>query len=97
MLPTSYLHHHCISLLSSFPPTPPPCLACPLLPSFGEVSPPSLSETALPHLLAIHSALSHMGRPPPVVDATRLQSNPQGVLRALCQALDIPFYPEMLS
>ncbi|CAI5951458.1 unnamed protein product, partial [Closterium sp. NIES-65] len=68
-----------------------------LIPSFGEVSPPSLSETALPHLLAIHSALSHMDRPPPVVDATRLQSNPQGVLRALCQALDIPFYPEMLS
>ncbi|CAI7750295.1 unnamed protein product [Closterium sp. NIES-54] len=68
-----------------------------LIPSFGEVSPPSLSETALPHLLTIHSALSHMGRPPPVVDATQLQSNPQGVLMALCQALDIPFYPEMLS
>ncbi|CAI5515930.1 unnamed protein product [Closterium sp. Naga37s-1] len=68
-----------------------------LIPSFGEVSPPSLSETALPHLLAIHSSLSHMGRSPPVIDATRLQSNPQGVLMALCQALDIPFYPEMLS
>ncbi|CAI5484532.1 unnamed protein product [Closterium sp. Yama58-4] len=67
------------------------------VPSFGEVSPPSLSETALPHLLTIHSSLSHMGRPPPVVDATRLQTNPQGVLMALCQALDIPFYPEMLS
>ncbi|CAI5460693.1 unnamed protein product [Closterium sp. Yama58-4] len=68
-----------------------------LIPSFGEVSPPSLSETALPHLLTIHSALSHMGRPPPIIDATRLQSNPQGVLMALCQALNIPFYPEMLS
>jgi hypothetical protein len=37
------------------------------------------------------------GAPPPVVDADRLLADPRGVLRAFCEALAIPFDPNMLA
>ncbi len=38
-----------------------------------------------------------MGRTPPVIDADALLADPSGVLRALCDALAIPFSETMLS
>jgi hypothetical protein len=38
-----------------------------------------------------------LGKAPPVVDADDILSDPEGMLRALCQAIGIPFRPEMLS
>lgn len=35
--------------------------------------------------------------PCPVVDSEDIQKNPEGILRALCDALDMPFMKEMLS
>lgn len=36
-------------------------------------------------------------RPPPVVLSDDLVRDPEGMLRALCAALDLPFQPQMLS
>ena len=38
-----------------------------------------------------------LGAAPPVVDAEDILSDPEGMLRVLCQALGIAFRPEMLS
>jgi hypothetical protein len=38
-----------------------------------------------------------LGKAPPVVDADDILSDPEGMLRALCEALAINFRPEMLS
>lgn len=37
------------------------------------------------------------GAPCPIVDSEGIQKNPEGMLRALCAALDIPFSKKMLS
>lgn len=37
------------------------------------------------------------GETPPVIDARDVGTNAEGVLRALCAALKVPFYPAMLS
>lgn len=37
------------------------------------------------------------GRTAPVIDAMDVLQDPEGMLRKLCEALDIPFYSEMLS
>lgn len=37
------------------------------------------------------------GKAPPVIEARDVLSNPEGMLRALCTALDVPFDPAMLS
>ena len=55
-------------------------------------------DTGLPQQLALHERLAaETGRPPPVIDARDLQENPEGVLRALCAALGLPFDAAMLS
>lgn len=38
-----------------------------------------------------------LGKAPPVIDAGEVLRDPERVLRALCEALDIPWDPEMLS
>eukprot|EP00899_Mesostigma_viride_P007565 jgi/Mesvir1/1680/Mv08662-RA.2 len=67
-----------------------------MLHSFAKVVPPTLDETGLPALCELYSELTAMGQAPPVIDASDLMSNPEGTLRALCAALDIPFEPGML-
>lgn len=39
----------------------------------------------------------NQGLPPPVVEGADILANPEGLLRSLCAALDIPFTMEMLS
>jgi hypothetical protein len=43
------------------------------------------------------SVCDKLGKPPPVVDAADVRADPRAMLTALCQALDIPFFAEMLS
>jgi hypothetical protein len=57
-----------------------------------------LLATGLPQQVEIFdSVLNATGRVPPVIDADDLLREPEGVLRALCDALDLPFQPAMLS
>ena len=45
----------------------------------------------------LFASLSDMtGSEPPVIDSFDILKNPEGALRALCEALDIPFDPVML-
>lgn len=67
-----------------------------ILPSFDKVVPPSFFELGLAELVSIHSELSELGRPPPVIDAADLRENPEAALRGLCEDLDIPFQDSML-
>jgi len=65
--------------------------------SFSEVVPPSLAETSFPALCEIFSTLRSLGRPPVVILADELAANPEGMLRAMCQELGLPFQEAMLS
>lgn len=65
--------------------------------SFSEVLEPTLTETCYPALLELYSELRSMGRPPPVVLSDDLVRDPEGMLRALCAELDLPFEEKMLS
>ncbi|BBN04811.1 branched-chain amino acid aminotransferase [Marchantia polymorpha subsp. ruderalis] len=66
------------------------------LPSFDKVLPVTLDELELANLVGMYSELSARGNPPPIVNARDLQQNPEGILRALCEALKIPFQASML-
>eukprot|EP00750_Incisomonas_marina_P019570 INCI3580.5.p1 GENE.INCI3580.5~~INCI3580.5.p1 ORF type:complete len:608 (-),score=109.08 INCI3580.5:213-2036(-) len=59
----------------------------------------SLDELALPQLLDIFHTVGRApgASPPVVVDYDDLLRDPEPMLRALCQALDVPFDPAMLS
>ncbi|MCH84577.1 branched-chain-amino-acid aminotransferase-like protein 1-like [Trifolium medium] len=48
-----------------------------ILKSFDKVVPPSLIELGLAELVSIHSELSEIGKPPPVIDAAELQKDPE--------------------
>ena len=39
---------------------------------------------------------NRLGKPPPVIDASDILANPQSVLSQLCEALGIPWQPQML-
>lgn len=57
-----------------------------------------LADTGLPQQLEIFERLRRdTGRTPAVIDADDLLEDPQGVLGALCEALEIPFMTEMLQ
>ncbi|KAG6557131.1 hypothetical protein Mapa_001058 [Marchantia paleacea] len=66
------------------------------LPSFDKVLPVTLDELELANLVGMYSELSARGNPPPIVNARDLQQNPEGILRALCEALKISFQASML-
>ncbi|CAI8603420.1 unnamed protein product [Vicia faba] len=68
-----------------------------ILPSFDKVVSPSFFELGLLELLHIYNELSESGKPPPVIDAEELQKDPEATLRGLCDDLEIPFQPSMLS
>ncbi|CAJ2628974.1 unnamed protein product [Trifolium pratense] len=48
-------------------------------------------------LVQIYNELCDIGKPPPVIDAEELQKDPEATLRGLCNDLEIPFQPSMLS
>ncbi|GFR44350.1 hypothetical protein Agub_g5567, partial [Astrephomene gubernaculifera] len=68
-----------------------------VLQSFSSVLEPTQQELGYTALLEIVSELRVLGRPPIVVDSDELLRHPEGVLRALCAALRIPWQPAMLS
>lgn len=68
-----------------------------VLSSFDKVLEPSFLELELTSLVTIYSELCELGHPPPIVDITDLQKDPEGTLRCLCDALDIPFQISMLK
>jgi hypothetical protein len=64
-----------------------------LLASYARVrSRPSLDDLGMRQLAEIFKEFGG-----PVVDAWDLRAHPEAVLRGLCQALDVPFDPAMLS
>ncbi len=70
-----------------------------LLPSLQAKLPDvSLADTGYPQQLELFERVrERCGVTPPVVDSTDLLRDPEGILRALCQALDLPFTADMLS
>ena len=58
---------------------------------------PRLEDTGLVQQVELFERLRAEGEAPPVVDAKELLLDPEGVLRALCHRLEIPFDPAMLS
>lgn len=68
-----------------------------ILPSFDKVVPPSFFELGLAELVSIYNELCENGKRPPVIDASELQKDPETTLRGLCDDLEIPFQPAMLS
>lgn len=62
------------------------------------VAEPTLSDTGYPQQVEIFELVrSWTGKTPAVVDARDVLENPRGVLKALCQAVDVPFSDAMLS
>ncbi len=57
----------------------------------------NLLDTGLPQQVRLLRLLDAAGRPPVVLDARAVLTDPEGQLRACCAALDLPFEPEMLS
>ncbi len=55
-------------------------------------------EVGFPEQRALFDLLWALnGTPPPVIDSDDLLENPEGMVRAFCEAVDIPFLPEALS
>ncbi len=58
----------------------------------------TLDEIGMEQLAGIFKRVSAIsGKTPIVVDADDLEDNPDGIIRAYCQALDIPFIPEAMT
>ena len=58
----------------------------------------TLAEIGLPTQVELFfRAGDKLGRLPPVIDGRDVLDNPEGLLRALCEALEIGFDPAMLS
>ncbi len=67
--------------------------------SYAKVRPEfALEELGFPQQLALFEReCERLGEAPPVMDSAQTLANPEGVLRALCAALGIPFNDAMLS
>ncbi len=70
-----------------------------MLPSLARVTPdPTVQDTGLPQQLELYRfLLARTGETPPVMDSRDVLENPEGMLRALCGALKVPFLESMLS
>jgi hypothetical protein len=70
-----------------------------VLASYAEVrDEASLAAIGLPQQRELFDEVcDRLGRPPPVIDAYDILSNPGGMLGALCGALEIPFSEAMLA
>ena len=61
-------------------------------------APPRVEDTGLPQQVELFERFAkEEGRPPPVIDSREVLENPEGMLRALCIALGVPFDPAMLA
>lgn len=59
---------------------------------------PTLEDIGVPQMDRLDAELTALtGAPPPVFEAEDVRADPEGILRALCAALDIPFDQAMLS
>lgn len=59
---------------------------------------PTVEDLGAPQLDDVISGIeAATGRLPPVIEAEDVRENPEGMLRALCSALEISFDPAMLS
>lgn len=68
-----------------------------MLASLVKVIPdPRPEDTGLPQQIELFERLTASGELPPVVSAEDLLDDPPGLLRALCDALGVPFDPAML-
>jgi hypothetical protein len=57
-----------------------------------------IEDTGLPQQVQLHRQMTaKTGAPPSVLDARDVLQDPEGALRALCCALDVPFDPRMLQ
>jgi hypothetical protein len=70
-----------------------------MLASLHEVLPrPTIEDTGLPQQVEIFEwVVRETGVAPPVIDARDVLQDPEGQLRRLCDALRVPFRPEMLG
>ncbi|HSR66456.1 MAG TPA: sulfotransferase family protein [Acidobacteriota bacterium] len=69
-----------------------------MLPSLAQqVEHPKLGDTGLAMQSKLIGQLHRLGEDPPVLDAKELLIDPQGVLRTLCERLEIDFQPAMLE
>lgn len=57
---------------------------------------PTLEDLGFPQQLRLYEHLLATGVQPPVVLAEDVLRHPEATLRKLCEALDVPFYTEML-
>jgi hypothetical protein len=58
----------------------------------------AVDDLGMPKQVEIyHAVCTATGQQPPVIDAGDVLRNPQGMLRKLCDALEIPFSADMLS
>lgn len=58
---------------------------------------PQLSDTGLPQQVRLFDELRARGREPPVLDSRDVLEDPERQLRALCDAVGVPFDDAMLS
>jgi len=63
----------------------------------NQIPNPTIEDTGLPQQLALFTTLCEQGQTPIVIDSKDILQNPRVMLSALCDALGIPFYVEMLS
>ena len=69
-----------------------------MLPSLAQELPaPTLRDTGLQEQVWLLEKIQASRKIPVVIEAKRLLQNPEGILRALCGALELPFDPAMLS
>lgn len=70
-----------------------------MLASLAKVIPnPCVEDTGLPQQVELFKMLQEKrGSAPPVIDSRDVLENPRGMLRALCDALDLSFDPAMLA
>lgn len=70
-----------------------------MLPSLTEFLPePTLRDTGLEQQWTLFQTVKEAtGQPPPVIDARDVLTNPKEMLQALCDTLNVPFRPTMLS
>lgn len=57
----------------------------------------TIEEIGLAQLCGIFEKVRNFEKAPIVVDADDLEDNPEGIIRAYCHTLDIPFIPESLT
>ncbi|WP_380055973.1 HAD family hydrolase [Falsihalocynthiibacter sp. SS001] len=57
---------------------------------------PSLADLGFAQQAEIFEQVVAIGQEPIVIDSYDIRQNPEGMIDALCRALDIPFAPEML-